>query len=444
MMHTSGIFRVAADAKRHKALHYAVLHDFGRFFLPLRRATRNSSHAATNKMLRNNTLHTFHRLIALLALSVLADASALHAADGPRTSALRLMHRVDSVLSKRQMDGNASLDTAYVTMPSERLRLQLNAEFSGINVTTTSPADSSRTSRMEVNSGLRASMSIGISYRDLSVGFTVVPAGVLGQGDTDMEFSIANYGNRLGFSLLYRTTDTFEGSAYQLDKEPSTDVGAAILSALMPGLNPSGSDSASAIKLNEMEIPRGLLTQRLAQVDGYYVFNHRRFSYPAAFNVSRIQHKTAGSLLLGASLLDNRLNIDWQTQVNDTALSLSNRTRLFHVAIGAGYGRNIVTRHKWLLHYSIIPELIVYAKSRSNWTVSDGIQTVQQSSSMKYQFPRFITVMRLSAIKFHKQFYYGVTANVRNSDVGNATSLQISNTWWQSQLLCGMRLSFHN
>ncbi len=443
-MHTSGIFRVAADAKRHNALHYAILHHFGRFFITLRRTTRISSPATTDRMLKINTLHIFHRLVAPLALVVMADAPALHAADGKTSAALRLMHRVDSVLSRRQSDGNADLDTVYVTMSPERMRLQLNAEFSGINVTTTSPADSSRTSRMELNSGLRTTMSIGISYRDLSAGFTVVPAGVLGHGDTDMEFSLANYGNRLGFSLLYRTTDTFEGSAYQLDKEPSTDVGAAILSALMPGLNPSGSDSASAIKLNEMEIPRGLLTQRLAQIDGYYVFNHRRFSYPAAFNVSRTQHKSAGSLLLGVSLLDNRLNIDWHTEMNDTVQSLTNRTRLIHVAIGAGYGRNIVTRHKWLLHYSIIPELIVYAKSRSNWTVSDGVQTVQQSSSMKYQFPRFITVMRLSAIKFHKRFYYGMTANVRNTDVGNATSLQIGNTWWQSQLLCGVRLSFHN
>ena len=43
----------------------------------------------------------------------------------------------------------------------------------------------------------------------------------------------------------------------------------------------------------------------------YYIFNHRRFSYPAAFSQSTTQRKSAGSPLIGIGYTKHTLKFDW-------------------------------------------------------------------------------------------------------------------------------------
>lgn len=45
---------------------------------------------------------------------------------------------------------------------------------------------------------------------------------------------------------------------------------------------------------------------QVLNLTGYYTFNHRRFSYPAAFTQSYIQRRSAGSWLAGISYQSSR------------------------------------------------------------------------------------------------------------------------------------------
>ena len=44
----------------------------------------------------------------------------------------------------------------------------------------------------------------------------------------------------------------------------------------------------------------------------YYIFNHRRFSYPAAYAQSTVQRRSAGSWLAGIGYTQHTLEVDWE------------------------------------------------------------------------------------------------------------------------------------
>lgn len=48
----------------------------------------------------------------------------------------------------------------------------------------------------------------------------------------------------------------------------------------------------------------------------YYIFNHRRFSYPAAYSQSTVQRRSAGSMLLGIGYTEHELEVNWDKLTN--------------------------------------------------------------------------------------------------------------------------------
>jgi hypothetical protein len=49
------------------------------------------------------------------------------------------------------------------------------------------------------------------------------------------------------------------------------------------------------------QLESGDLTLKVVNLAGYYTFNHRHFSFPAAFTQNYIQRRSAGSWLAGIS-----------------------------------------------------------------------------------------------------------------------------------------------
>ncbi len=74
---------------------------------------------------------------------------------------------------------------------------------------------------------------------------------------------------------------------------------------------------------------------------GQYVFNHRKFSYRAAYNQNAKQLKSAGSVLLGASTY--YLNFQ-----NDKALEIQS----YQLGLSLGHTYNWVLSPRWLFNYS--------------------------------------------------------------------------------------------
>ena len=99
----------------------------------------------------------------------------------------------------------------------------------------------------------------------------------------------------------------------------------------------------------------------------YYIINHRKFSYPAAFSQSTVQRRSAGSMLLGVGYTRHKLSMNWveMGRLIDRHLQLpqevtrldttlrSTTVRYTDISLSAGYAYNWVFAHNWLLAGSL-------------------------------------------------------------------------------------------
>ena len=93
-----------------------------------------------------------------------------------------------------------------------------------------------------------------------------------------------------------------------------------------------------------------------------YIFNHKRYSYPAAFGENAVQRRAAGSWKLGVSF--NSINIDFdRNKLPDYIASTIDTTLIFDnvsyhdYGVSFGYGYNWPFRHNCLLAVSVLPTL---------------------------------------------------------------------------------------
>lgn len=94
----------------------------------------------------------------------------------------------------------------------------------------------------------------------------------------------------------------------------------------------------------------------------YYVINHKHFSYPAAYNQSTVQRKSAGSGIVGfgfskqsATFDYTRLPDELQSGIVD-GLKKANLSYKYYYLSG-GYAYNWAFAHNWLLAGSVVPSI---------------------------------------------------------------------------------------
>ena len=104
-----------------------------------------------------------------------------------------------------------------------------------------------------------------------------------------------------------------------------------------------------------------------ASASAYYVFNHRRFSYPAAFSQSTVQRKSCGSWLLGARYDRQHMEFDY-TQLPEGLIGSPghelimdelkwNKIDYRAFSVCGGYAYNWVFAPGWLLGVSAMPAI---------------------------------------------------------------------------------------
>jgi len=79
-------------------------------------------------------------------------------------------------------------------------------------------------------------------------------------------------------------------------------------------------------------------------IDGYYVFNNKRFAYPAAYKIGLVQRHTAGSWMLTARYMQGSLynspEVSWDTY------NMLDCFYTMQASVGGGYSTNFVLWHK--------------------------------------------------------------------------------------------------
>lgn len=103
----------------------------------------------------------------------------------------------------------------------------------------------------------------------------------------------------------------------------------------------------------------------------YYVFNHRHFSYPAAYAQSTVQRKSCGSWMLGLSYSKQRINFDYTKLPSplitpetseDGTTPLIDELKISQIdyssfSVSGGYAYNWVPRRNCLLSISMMPSI---------------------------------------------------------------------------------------
>ncbi len=97
-------------------------------------------------------------------------------------------------------------------------------------------------------------------------------------------------------------------------------------------------------------------------IDATYFFNHKRYSQGAAYNFSKFQKRSQGSLIIGFSYVNNNIMFDFRELPLDLLpyLTIPVSTYHFHYrsyAIIGGYGYNWVVNKRLLFNGTLIPSL---------------------------------------------------------------------------------------
>ena len=102
----------------------------------------------------------------------------------------------------------------------------------------------------------------------------------------------------------------------------------------------------------------------------YYIFNHRKFSYPAAYSQSTRQKKSAGSWMVGLGYTQHQLEVDWdklsaivderlnqktkqQLEAKIDSSLMFSKVKYSDYSATVGYGYNWVFAKNWLFNASL-------------------------------------------------------------------------------------------
>lgn len=206
------------------------------------------------------------------------------------------------------------------------------------------------------------------------------------------EYDLSLYSSMLGLDIYYRKT----GNDYKIRQ---LYLGKNIDTEPIRGTNFGG------------------LTSTIKGFNLYYIFNHRRFSYPAAFSQSTIQRRSAGSPLLGIGYTQHTLTVDWN-KLNDVIKErLGNRvssspidsTLMFSevkytdVSVSGGYAYNWVFARNWVLAGSVS---LALAYKRSSGDVTHRSFSI---SDFKFNNINIDGIGRFGVVWNNSRWYAGMS-----------------------------------
>ncbi len=308
----------------------------------------------------------------------------------------QLKAKVDSVLSSRYY--KTPYDTNYVVRPEGTVTLKLRLNQTGNDFHAKGTVNDIY-SKADLSTSHKTTISIAASYRGLSAAVALNPAKMSGTYK-DYEFNLNYYSSRISLDFSYQRSESLTGDVYREDR-------------------------------GEQPMESGDLTLKVVNFAGYYAFNHRHFSYPAAFNQSYIQRRSAGSWLAGISYQGGIIETRDELKArNPNAPTVS--IDVGHVGIGGGYAYNWVLGQKWLIHFSLLPTFVVY--NRNKMTVNG-----ERKEARHMRFNMIFNERAAIIYNFSPRYFAGATL-VMNNSVFDDDVVVINQNKWRARAFIGLRL----
>lgn len=303
----------------------------------------------------------------------------------------RILFVGDSILAQHY--DKANYDTAYIGRPSGRWTIKFRGNLTGAKMAFCGKRDNTPF-QTNVESKSWGTVSMSFSYRGLTAGFAINPLKLAGI-NKDYELNTNSYGKRWGFDIVFLSSKTYEGGSFS------------------NGL--------------EIAIEKGMVSQKALNFNLYYIFNAKRFSFPAAFSQSYIQRRSAGSFLMGASLDGQNTDIAVKVMNIDSPA----KQKLVEIGIGLGYGYNLVAWKHWLFHLSALPTFNFYTHSHF---IESG-----QRVNMRYRFPSLITTERGAVVYSWRNKFLVATMVFNHSIVCDKNHLRVTRDKWRMRIGYGFR-----
>lgn len=192
-----------------------------------------------------------------------------------------------------------------------------------------------------------------VGWRWIFLGYTF-DIGHISSDKNKKELELSLYSSMFGVDLYYRKT----GNDYRIRE---ADFGRDIDVGVLKGVPFSG------------------LSVGIKGFDIYYIFNHRKFSYPAAFSQSTCQRRSCGSPLVGIGYASHTLELDYDKLKNvvenkfkessqDVTLDsdlMFDKVRYTSYSVSGGYAYNWVFARNFLFAASLSAAL-AYKKSEGD------------------------------------------------------------------------------
>ena len=222
------------------------------------------------------------------------------------TSAIKAQVEVEPKGFSNIIDWFGDIDTAYIRPQTYNWQAMIKtvSSFDICNVDFIDKHSPIKSASLSTDPNLRIGPSFGWRFIFGGFSFDVIHnSPVNGRIKHEWEFSL--YSSPLVVDLFYRRT----GSDYRLR---SVKMGEGITFG------------------NINDVPFDAISLGITGFNAFYVFNHRRFSIPAAMNQSTMQKISQGSWVAGFGYTHNKLDVDY-VRLNDIVMNLAPVGYQFHM-----------------------------------------------------------------------------------------------------------------
>lgn len=174
------------------------------------------------------------------------------------------------------------------------------------------------------------------------------------------------------------------------------------------------------------------LRSSIKGLNAYWIFNHRKFSYPAVYSQSTNQRKNAGSFMAGFSYSQHTIQFDYKLLPvelkNDLNKNLQfSKVKYSDYSLGFGYGYNWVMKKNWVANLSLLPG-IGFKKAKLN--------DVQHGDNDWIKDINFDLITRAGITYNNSKYFIGASLVMHTYDY-RKTNLSVTNSFGTLRIYAG-------
>ncbi|MCR5579920.1 MAG: DUF4421 domain-containing protein, partial [Prevotella sp.] len=255
-----------------------------------------------------------------------------------------LMERLHQVQQYLDAKAKAKVDPHYIEVPEKPWRVMLRYKENAVDVDYTQSIDIPATNEHSdwnlcFEPPIASSVGFWVGYR--GTGFSFAKSLTKNAG---RYYSVSSTGAKYGFNFRLRRFNTQDAKFSATDYENGQTTGKYDTDVKMPSP----------------------VWTRSVYINGYYVFNGRRYSQAAAYNQSVIQRRSAGSFLVGATWYQS--SFDYADIKNVLFMIIGHgiyRVKVHQANLGIGYGYNWVPLRGLVVNAMAMPTVSVYNRVKA-------------------------------------------------------------------------------